>query len=58
MEMVKKVAEKGNDLSFSALAGRTSPENKLSSDQFEVDPDTELIIACPGGAKPVAAERN
>ena len=58
IEMVKKAAEKGIDLSVSALARSPSPENKLSSDQFEIDPDTVLIVACPGGAKSVTAERN
>ena len=57
-EMVKKAEEKGVDLSYSALTGRPLPEDKLSSDQFAIDPETELITTCPGGAKPVTAERN
>ncbi len=57
-DMVEKAEEKGIDLSYSALVGRPSPEGKLGSDQFEIDAETELIVACPNGAKPVAAVRN
>jgi len=45
-------------LSFSALNGRPAPEDKLGADHFEIDPETELITACPGGATPVSAERD
>ncbi len=56
--MVEKVAEKGIDLSYSALVGRPSPEGKLSADQFEINAETELIVTCLGGFKPVTSVRN
>lgn len=58
MEMVKKAAKKGIDLSFSALNGRPPDQDKLPSSQFKVDSETELIAACPNGVVPVTAERN
>ncbi len=58
LDMVEKAAEKSIDLSYSALVGRPSPEGKLGADQFEIDTETELIVACPGGAKPLTAVRN
>lgn len=58
LAMVEKAAEKGIDLSYSALAGRPSKESKLGADQFEIDAETESIVSCPGGAKPVASVRN
>jgi len=57
-QMVKKAQEKSIELSYSALTGRRLPEDKFSSDQFAIDPETELITTCPFGAKPVTSERN
>lgn len=57
-EVVEKALEKGIEVSFSALNGRHAPEGKLGADQFVIDPDTELIVACPGGFAPVSASRN
>lgn len=50
--------EKGIEVSFSALNGRGAPEGKLGADQFAIDPDTGLIMACPGGFAPVSASRD
>lgn len=58
LEMVEKAEERGIKLSFSALNGRPAPEGKLGADQFVIDPETELIIACPGGFAPVSASRD
>ena len=57
-EVVEKALEKGIEVSFSALNGRRAPEGKLGADKFVIDPDTELIVACPGGFAPVSASRN
>lgn len=57
-DVVDKAEEKGINLSYSALTGRSSSDGKLSSNQFEIDAEAELIVACPGGAKPVTATRN
>jgi len=57
-EMVEKASEKGITLSFSALNGRRAPEGKLGADQFVIDPETEIIISCPGGATPISSERD
>ncbi len=57
-DAVDKAEEKGIDLSYSALTGRSSSEGKLSSEQIEIDAEAELIVASPGGAKPVTAIRN
>jgi len=54
---VLKAREKGIELSFSALNGRQGPQGKLGADQFTIDPETELIVACPGGFTPVKASR-
>lgn len=57
-EVVEKALEKGIEVSFSALNGRRAPEGKLGADLFVIDPETELIIACPGGFAPASASRN
>lgn len=57
-EVVEKALEKGIEVSFSALNGRHAPEGKLGADEFVIDPDTELIVACPGGFAPVSASRD
>lgn len=56
--MVEKAEKKGIALSFSALNGRPAPEGKLGANQFAIDPETELITACPGGFAPVTASRD
>lgn len=57
-EVAEKALEKGIEVSFSALNGRGAPEGKLGADQFAIDPDTGLIMACPGGFAPASASRN
>lgn len=57
-KMVEKAAEKEVNLSFSALSGRSVAEEALGADQFLIDPETELILACPGGNVPLKAERD
>ncbi len=46
------------DVKFSALNGRPANQEKLSSTQFTINPETELITACSKGAVPVSAKRN
>ena len=57
-ELVEKAAAKNINLSFSALSGRTVSEKAVKADQFTIDPETELITACPGGQAPLSAERD
>ena len=57
-DMVGTAEEKGIALSFSALNGRRAPEGKLGADQFEIDPETEVIVSCPGGSTPISSERD
>ena len=57
-ETARKAEEKDIELSFSALSGRTPPENKMGADQFTVDPETKKINQCPGGYEPFMAEYN
>ena len=45
-------------LSFSALNGRPSPENKISANRFTIDKETNQVTACPTGIKPLHAEYN
>lgn len=56
-DIVKKARQKGIELSFSALNGRHAQQGKLGVDQFTIDPQNELILACPGGFTPVKASR-
>ncbi len=57
-ELAEKAEEMEIELSFSALNGRPAPEDKLGTDRFVINPETELITTCPGGAAPVSAERD
>lgn len=57
-EMVEKVLEKGIEVGFSALNGRRAPEDKLSAEQFVINQNTELIVACSDGFAPLSASRN
>jgi len=56
-EMVKEASEKKIELSFSALNGRPPDQDKLPSSQFRIEPETELITACPNGKVPVNAAK-
>jgi len=56
--MVKKAASKNLNLSYSALSGRPTSQDKLSSTKFTINPETDLITACPNGAVPVSSKRN
>lgn len=57
-KVAEKATEKKVNLSFSALNGRSVDEETLGADQFVIDPETELILACPGGSVPINAERD
>ncbi len=57
-KVVEKADEKKVNLSFSALNGRSVVEETLGADQFVIDPETELILACPDGHVPLNAERD
>jgi len=52
-ETVKKAAERGIEMSFSALNGRKVEEGRFGVNEFVIDPVTNAVSQCPAGQKPV-----
>lgn len=53
---VEKALENDIEFSLSQLTGRKVSENKLSFNEFKIDPKKQLIVHCPGGHTPVTAK--
>lgn len=56
-EVYEEAQKRGMDIHLTNMTG-TKPGKKLPVTEFEIDPDTNIIVKCPGGYPPIQAGIN